>query len=79
MNMEQFEGKWEQVKGLAKEKWGKLTDDDLMEISGKAEQLKGKLRERYGYTKEEVESEVHGFCSDLDEDSCCGSSKSKSC
>ena len=48
MNREQIEGKWEQLKGLAKEKWGKLTDNDLMEIRGKSEKLKGKLRERYG-------------------------------
>jgi len=61
MNLEQIEGKWEELKGYAKEKWGKLTDSDLTEIRGKADQLKGKLRQRYGYTKEQVEEEVQSF------------------
>jgi len=52
------EGKWEQVKGKVKEKWGKLTDDDLMRIKGKRDQLSGKLQERYGYVKDQAEREI---------------------
>ena len=48
MNSDQIEGKWKQVKGSAKEKWGKLTDDDLNVIAGKQQQLEGKIQERYG-------------------------------
>ncbi len=70
MNREQIEGKWEQLKGRAKEKWAKLTDNDLLEIRGKSEVLKGKLRERYGYSKEEIEDEVSDFMSGSDADSC---------
>lgn len=73
MNQDVLEGKWEQLKGLAKEKWGKLTDNDLLEIKGQGEQLKGKLRERYGYTKEEVEAEVKSFYKSCDTD--CGCDK----
>lgn len=73
MNQDTLEGKWEQVKGLVKEKWGKLTDNDLLEIQGRGEQLKGKLRERYGYTKEEVEAEVQAFYKKCDTD--CGCDK----
>ena len=29
MNNNIFEGKWKQIRGQAKEWWGKLTDDDL--------------------------------------------------
>ncbi|MBE2895288.1 CsbD family protein [Pasteurellaceae bacterium HPA106] len=58
MNWDQVEGKWEQLKGSVKEKWGKLTDDDLTVIEGKRDQLVGKLQERYGLTKEEVEKEL---------------------
>ena len=36
MNWDQVEGKWKQYKGQAKEKWGKLTDDDLDVIDGPA-------------------------------------------
>ena len=48
MNWDQVEGKWKQMKGSVKEKWGKFTDDDLDVINGKRESLVGKLQERYG-------------------------------
>jgi len=57
MNREQFEGNWHQLKGKIKEKWGKLTDDDVAIINGKYEQFVGKLQERYGYSKEQAEKE----------------------
>lgn len=58
MNKDLFEGKWNQVKGKVKEKWGKLTDNDLTQINGKRDQLVGKLQERYGYQKEQAEREL---------------------
>ena len=58
MNWDQVEGKWKQIKGSAKERWGKLTDDDLDVIAGKQSQLAGKLQERYGITKEQAEREI---------------------
>lgn len=59
MNWDQMEGKWEQVKGRIKEKWGDLTDDDLTMINGKRDQLAGRIQERYGYSKERVEEELN--------------------
>ena len=61
MNKETFEGKWNTLKGKAKEKWGKLTDDDLMKINGKKEQLVGHLQQKYGYLKEKAEEEVSNW------------------
>jgi len=58
MNWDQIEGKWKQFKGQAKEKWGKLTDDELDVAAGKRDQLSGKLQESYGYTKEQAEREL---------------------
>ncbi|NIF22792.1 MULTISPECIES: CsbD family protein [Pantoea] len=58
MNNDQVSGNWKQFKGKFKEKWGKLTDDDLTVIEGKREQLVGKIQERYGYAKERAEEEV---------------------
>ena len=52
MNWDQLEGKWKQYKGEVREKWGKLTDDDLHIIAGRREQLIGRLRERYGIAKD---------------------------
>ena len=69
MNMDQLEGKWEQLKGQAKAKWGKLTDNDILEIKGKRQELVGKIQERYGYAAEKAGKEVDRFLSDCD----CGS------
>jgi len=54
-------GKWKQVRGKAKQTWGKLTDNDLDRISGRFEELAGLVQERYGYTREQAEKEVTRF------------------
>lgn len=61
MNWDQLEGKWKQYSGKAKEKWGKLTDDDLVVIRGRRDQLIGKIQERYGIVKQEAEKQVDEF------------------
>jgi len=61
MNWEQVEGKWDQFKGSVKEKWGKLTDDDLTMIKGRRENLTGRLKERYGLEKEVAEKEIDAW------------------
>jgi uncharacterized protein YjbJ (UPF0337 family) len=61
MNREQFEGNWHQLKGKLKEKWGKLTDDDIAIINGKYEQFLGKLMQKYGYSKEQAEKESNNW------------------
>ena len=61
MNWDQFEGKWKQSKGRIRERWGRLTDDDLEVIAGKREQLVGLLQERYGFNKEAAEEQVNQF------------------
>ncbi len=61
MNVDILKGKWKEVKGGIKEKWGKLTDDDLTRVEGKAEKLLGFLQERYGYTREKAEKEYEEF------------------
>ena len=58
MNKDEIGGNWKQFKGKAKEKWGKLTDDDMTVIEGKRDQLVGKIQERYGYAKDQAEKEV---------------------
>ena len=44
MNKDEVGGNWKQFKGTVKEKWGKLTDDDMTIIEGKRDQLVGKFR-----------------------------------
>ncbi len=69
MNWEQVEGKWDQMKGQVKEKWGKFTNDDITAIHGKKDQLLGKLRERYGFSAEQANTELGTFLKNCECDS----------
>ena len=61
MNDDVFKGKWHQLKGEVKSRWGKLTDDDIDQIQGDGEKFLGKLQERYGYGRERAEQEMNDF------------------
>ena len=61
MNPEIFRGRWNQLKGEVRSRWGKLTDDDLAHIQGEAEKMIGKLQERYGYKRDQAERELNEF------------------
>jgi uncharacterized protein YjbJ (UPF0337 family) len=58
MNQDILQGRWEQLKGKARIKWGKLTNDDIDQIKGERQKLVGKLRERYGLATERAEQDV---------------------
>lgn len=58
MNSDQIKGSWTRAKGMIREKWGKLTDDELDQIEGKWEQVSGLVQKRYGEAKEDIEAEV---------------------
>ena len=62
-----LQGKWHELKGKAKQKWGKLTDDDLTVIGGKKDQLTGILQKRYGMAKDRAERELDEFTRSLEE------------
>lgn len=61
MNNDIVKGKWNELKGTVKQKWGDLTDDDLLEIEGNRERLVGKLQQRYGRSREDAETEARKF------------------
>ena len=59
MNSDIAEGKWKQMTGAIKEKWGKLTDDDLEQVEGSVDKFCGKMQERYGMSREQAEQEFN--------------------
>lgn len=61
MDWTRVEGNWKQMKGRAKERWGRLTDDDLTAIAGRRDQLEGMIQERYGYAKERARREIEDW------------------
>lgn len=78
MNKDTIQGKWHELKGEVKTKWGKLTDNDLTQIDGKREKLLGYLQKHYGYAKEEAETELNSFEKSCGCSSGCSSKKTSS-
>ncbi len=67
MNAEQVKGNWKQLTGQVKQKWGKLTDDEITRAEGNAEILAGRLQERYGQKKEDALASVNEFFEKLNQ------------
>jgi uncharacterized protein YjbJ (UPF0337 family) len=65
MNWDQVQGKWKQAKGSLRQKWGKLTDDDLDTIAGSREKFVGVMQERYGIAKEEAQKRADEWVNSL--------------
>ena len=61
MNQDRIAGQWKQLAGKIKEKWGKLTDDDIKRVEGNSEYLAGKIQERYGIAKDAADKQVKEF------------------
>ncbi|HZP45614.1 MAG TPA: CsbD family protein [Candidatus Binataceae bacterium] len=55
MNQDQLKGKMRQLSGEIKKRWGKMTDDDIMQAQGDFEKLCGKIQERSGDRREAIE------------------------
>jgi uncharacterized protein YjbJ (UPF0337 family) len=66
MNRDVLEGQWKQLKGKVKQQWGRLTDDELDQISGRYDELAGLIQERYGYSRDEAHNEVDMWLNNLD-------------
>lgn len=61
MNRDILEGQWKQIKGKVKQQWGRLTDDELEQMSGTYDELAGLIQERYGYSRDEAVNELDMF------------------
>ena len=60
-------GKWHELKGQVRGKWGKLTDADLTQLSGKTEELAGVLQQRYGYGKAQAKIAIYNWVHERDQ------------
>ena len=66
MNTTSLKGTWKEMAGKIKQKWAKLTDDDLKAVEGNAEELQGRLQKTYGYSKERAQKEFEDFKKGID-------------
>ena len=58
MNKLEIKGDWNIAKAKLKQKWAKLTDDDLQYAEGKADEMLGRIQKRTGETREAVEKAI---------------------
>jgi uncharacterized protein YjbJ (UPF0337 family) len=56
-----LKGRWHELKGSAKQKWGELTDDDVDRIDGSFEKLVGSVQQKYGKARDVAEKEVNDW------------------
>ena len=61
MTWDEIAGRWTAWRGRMRERWGRLTYDDIAVSRGRREQLIGVLQRRYGSTVEEIEQQVGSF------------------
>lgn len=64
-NWDKIGGQWKQFTGEVKRKWGKLTDDELLQANGNREILAGKIQEKYGITKDEANKQIDEWADKL--------------
>ena len=67
MRWNRIEGNWSELKGKAKQNWGKFTDDHIEHVNGKREHLAGKIQEIYGIDKDEAERQIYEFSNSMQE------------
>lgn len=66
MNWHRIEGKWLQLRGNVKVKWGKIADDHWTIVAGRRDQRAGKIQESYGIGKDQAERRLRDWkrCND---------------
>ena len=55
VNQQVLSGKWNEMKRKVKQKWGKLSDDDLRSFNGNVDQLVGRIQQKTGESRDAIE------------------------
>jgi uncharacterized protein YjbJ (UPF0337 family) len=54
----EIKGDWNITKGILRQKWATLTDNDLRYVQGQNEELLGRIQKRTGETREAIEQVI---------------------
>ena len=68
MTWDQVGGKWPQMRGSLRHRWGRLTEEDLDVIAGKKEIFIGRVQERYSISREEARQRIEEWLQPLQEE-----------
>lgn len=66
MNHPTLKGQWQELTGKAEQEWGRLTQDDWLQIEGQFDRLAGRIQERYGVAREVAEQQIQRFMTGVD-------------
>ena len=61
ITQEEMKGRWNEIRGRIKEKWGQLTDDDLRQAEGNTDQLIGLIQRKTGEGREQINRFFESF------------------
>ena len=67
MQADVMQGQWQHIHGKVRERWSKITNDDLDRIEGHPDQLASLIQERYGYARDRAEQEVDTFLREMND------------
>jgi uncharacterized protein YjbJ (UPF0337 family) len=66
-SQDNLQARWPEVKGQVKQRWGKLTAEDVRQLNGTMAELVAVLRQRYGYGATQAELEIDQWLADTDQ------------
>jgi uncharacterized protein YjbJ (UPF0337 family) len=66
MNRDRIQGRWKELEGAVRAKWGELTDDELDQVRGDADRLAGLIQRKYGAARDAVEKQLDELAESLD-------------
>lgn len=65
MNKQINKGKWREVKGLIRESWGDITEDELEKTNGNIDQIIGKIQSHYGDSLDKASKRVNSILQEV--------------
>ena len=61
MDWDRISGNWGHWRGRIRERWGRLTNDELDRVAGRREQLVGRIQSAYGISQEEADRQLRNW------------------
>lgn len=68
MQWDRVQGNWKQLKAQAKQRWGKLSEQDLERMNGDRNQLRTEIQEAYGISQDEAAQQISEWQGTLSEE-----------
>ena len=61
MDWDRISGNWAHWRGRIRERWSRLTSDELDQVAGRRDQLVGRIEKAYGLERSEAERQLRNW------------------